>query len=384
MDSRHHSASSLKTLSQCEYKYKCAYVDKKPKIENSDEQFLPFGICVHHALEKLYLMHKERFNTEYRFTKEDYDYVYMEFMNKAAETKLNDIKLLEEGWGMLKSRMDGFDYSENVIAVEVGFKLSTEKGTDFLGYIDKAVEIDEDTLLILDYKTSRMAMTQNEADSDIQLSMYDLAASILWPKYKTIVLVLDYLRLKPVMSYRTPEQRKLFIDYLDSTNKYILGKAPEDVKPQLNSLCGWCAFKTMCPAFIKATTEMPESFELVMDVSVDELIEKWERLRNIYKASDGASRALKMHIEKLMRVNGGEDLLGSEHRIALSQNTRVSYDVGALKDFIPAEELLSLCNVSKTAVDKYMSNHSSKLSDAIKSAAQISYTSPSIRIYKNK
>lgn len=379
MKERTHSASSLKTLELCEYKYLRTYEEKHSKIEDQ-ENALPFGTTVHLALEKLYALHRTRQSSEYRFSKKDYDYIYEQFINKAAETKLMDVKLLDEGWSIIRGKMDSFDYSEKVLVTEFKFDLKTPAGTSFLGYIDKIIEIDENTVAVVDYKTSMMAETQEEADSDIQLSMYDLAVSMVMPKYKTIVLVLDYLRLQPVMSYRTKEQRRLFSDFLDSTNKYIKDKDKSKVVPSLNSLCGWCPFKSECPEFIKAITESPASIPAIDKLPTDELISKWKQYRGISKAVESATSVLKMKIEEMMKESD-DGIIGTSERLVSSQNTRLQYDIAGLRDIIPDSDLLKMCSISKNAVDKYVANHGD-LSFKIRAAASVAYNSPYFKVVR--
>jgi putative RecB family exonuclease len=379
MRSREQSASSLKTLELCELKYFRTYEEKYPKLVDPDHA-TSYGTSVHYALEKLYKdVYKNRSDIS-SFTNDEQLYVYERFMEKAAETKVNDIKLLEEGKTLLKTYMNRFDFREKCLDLEKKFKLDTPAGTMFGGYIDKVVELAPDTIAVVDYKTSRFAMTREEADSDIQLSMYDLAASILWPGYSKIILVLDYLRLTPVVSYRTPEQREVFRDFLDSTEKYIVAKKKEDIKPTLNSLCGWCAFKDVCPDFIKATRDVPEGVGPISVLSNDEIIGQWQSLKSVSKATESALRVLKLRMAEISRDSGGE-IVGTKNRMYSTQIARVNYDVEALRGIIPDDELLSMCSINKSSIDRYVAGHPDKEKE-IKKTSSVHYASSYFSVSK--
>jgi hypothetical protein len=66
------------------------------------------------------------------------------------------------------------------------------------GFIDLLVELDEDTLEVLDWKTGSWTLSYKDARQDPQVLIYYLAARHLFPQYKFVLVTLDYLRRKPV------------------------------------------------------------------------------------------------------------------------------------------------------------------------------------------
>jgi len=81
-------------------------------------------------------------------------------------------------------------------------KSTVEKGThEIRGTIDLITEVDKDTLEIVDWKTgSRKCWNSGElkeyeylADKDIQLRMYDLACSMIFPQYKHRLLTIHFI-----------------------------------------------------------------------------------------------------------------------------------------------------------------------------------------------
>ena len=133
----------------------------------------------------------------------------------AVKEGIEDKLIHAEGKSLVKKRLDSFDLGKILgLEIEFGFKggddVITREGVPLIGAIDKVVEIDDDTLLIVDYKTSRTAPTADQMKVDNQLSIYDLVASYKWPQYKRIILSLDLLRSEMLYTYRTPEEREEF------------------------------------------------------------------------------------------------------------------------------------------------------------------------------
>lgn len=384
MDTRKNSASSLKTLNQCTFKYFQRYGNHAVSLEGTENTHLPFGRAVHAGLEEIYRLHMERFGTEYTFSEDDRKHFYNVYVHEASEGGITNMALLKEGWDLLTAYLDSFDYSERAIAIEEKVDLTLDNGVRVFGYIDKVIELDDDTIAIVDYKTSRTALTQDEADIDIQLSLYDLVATILWPQYSNIIVVLDYVRLgETVMSYRSAEARSLFSDWLKEQDLKISKLDEKSARPNLNQFCGWCGYRQQCPAFRSAATCFDAESYMIGDDDTDEIISKWTSLKRIKSVVAAAERDLKMQLdERLSREETGE-LSGKSSRIYRSQSTRVSYDVVDIKGLLPPEDLYKVCTVNKRALDKYVADKPS-LAGPVKEKAHVSYTAASVRTASNK
>jgi ATP-dependent exoDNAse (exonuclease V) beta subunit len=90
-----------------------------------------------------------------------------------------------------------------VIGVEEEFTHIIGKdnwGEDIImhGYIDLIIEEDDDTIIVVDYKTGFKTKTTEELMKDIQPRMYSLAAKLKFPEYKFVLLTFDYFRGVPI------------------------------------------------------------------------------------------------------------------------------------------------------------------------------------------
>ena len=139
--------------------------------------------------------------------------------------------------------------------------ISTAEGVPLVGAIDKVEEIDEDTLLIVDYKTSKTAPTPDQLRTDVQLSIYDLVAQQLWPGYKRIILSLDLLKSDVVYTYRTADERAEFEKYLTVIHNEMVKFTKKDAKADLNIFCPWCDYKDYCDKYEKGCNQSGGAFE---------------------------------------------------------------------------------------------------------------------------
>lgn len=359
------SASSIKTYLQCLLKYKYRYIEKKPVEQNKDA--LVLGTAVHEALEEMYTI----VNNEDVSSAELYKRVYKKFMDTATAEGLGKLNLFQEGKDMVTRRLDRLSKEEKVVGLETRFHLETKNGTPFTGAIDKLVELDEKTVVVVDYKTSKTAFTQTEADVDIQMSMYDLAVHMMYPQYETIVVVFDYVRLEEeVISHRTDEQRNLFVEFLDSLYEQMKALPEDEMLAQLNEFCGWCGYKNFCPKFAEVINHPDLTVARPDSMTDDEFISEWERIKNIARAVDSRKRSLQTQVNRRMRA-GGKKISAEGKELYKVQTTRVSYNTRALFDVIPPEDLPNLVTPNAKSLERYAQNNP-HLKEQIEEAA--SYT----------
>jgi RecB family exonuclease len=376
MQKRPLSASSIKTFLQCVLKYYYRYEDKKPRGGRTAP--LAFGSAVHEALE---FMHGEVSKTGTSPDEAMYERTLNVFMESATKNNLDDLALFEEGRNMLISRLDNVDPEENVIGLELRFELETPNGTPFLGSIDKLIELDPETVVIIDYKTSRTALTQGEADTDIQLSMYDYAVSKLYPQYKTIISALDYLRLSDVVTHRTPEQRKMFESFLDAVYKNILEVEKDDVEANINTFCPWCDARTFCPKYKALVSEPDLVLAPLGELEDSDFVTAWDVTSSAKRIVDYRQRELKAVAAEKMKHS--KNIVSNGRELYRTQQSRMSYDPKTVFNIVGQDEYVRMSNVNKSAVDRFSRDnpeHSAELEDK----ASFSFMSPSFRIRNTK
>jgi putative RecB family exonuclease len=101
---------------------------------------------------------------------------------------------------------------------------------------------------IHDYKTSSTLMTQENADADLQLPLYQIAIMSRWPEAEKARLIWHFLLFnKQIESFRTKEQLKDLQETVVNKIKEI--DACQEFPPFKSALCDWCDFQEICPVW---------------------------------------------------------------------------------------------------------------------------------------
>lgn len=374
------SASRISMFLQCKYKYWCRYIDHKPRIFNP---VFALGLACHEALE----LAGNLWMKDGKLTKEDKNKIIEKYDEVAVREGMIDFAVHAEGKDLIKKRINNFDIGRKIIGLEIEFgsesgnKVITKDGVELIGAIDKAVEVDDDTLLIVDYKTSKTAPDVSQLKNDLQLSIYNIAAGVMWPQYKRIILSLDLLKHDILYTYRTDEEKEEFINYLKAIHKNMSELKKKDAKPSINMFCYWCDFKEDCDGYKEACKKHDYLFSIVADRTEAELFEEWNSVRDTKKILEGREKELSMVLIKKIKEGDSIEVNGKE--LYIRQNTRHTYDLKTIYDAVPPEDFPELVNVNKKAVDKYISNNPS-VKERIINGSTTNFTSPFLATKKVK
>jgi len=137
---------------------------------------------------------------------------------------------------------------------EIEFEAPDGETVMLNGLIDMVVELDEDTLEIIDYKTGRFKMSYNVAEKDLQLRLYYLAVKRKYPQYKNHMVTIMYVNegiktITPAFGDKTEDDLLVEIGELyseiseDSFPSRIRDTAYGD-KP--NHICKYMCSAKMC------------------------------------------------------------------------------------------------------------------------------------------
>jgi putative RecB family exonuclease len=127
-----------------------------------------------------------------------------------------------------------------------------DKAYSVQGYIDRLTWVpEEETYEIHDYKTGDSLPTQEEADQDRQLALYQLGIMQRWPDARNIKLVWHYLAAdKEIVSQRTASDLKT----LEREVVEVIHQIEQEAQigrwdVRVTRLCEWCEYKSICPAW---------------------------------------------------------------------------------------------------------------------------------------
>jgi putative RecB family exonuclease len=290
---RYLSVSRLRRFERCPLAFKLHYVDQ---LESEPMQALRFGTLLHAVLERLY-----QWALAEKHTGPIPDELALDvYSDEFIRSGLWGFALYDEGLRILRSylRDNPMVDHASVLAVEQDFELDVG-GFLVVGKIDRVDRVDADTVEVIDYKTNRAIYTREELDSDLQLTVYAMAARQLWPWAKEVRLGFYLLRhgLR-MMTERSEEQ-------LEAARGYIatLGHQTEnavDYPARLQANCAYCDHGQQCSTYQEALAGRVEVVKAAGD-DLDALAREREQVaslaRILYRRKEQLDGILKARLD---------------------------------------------------------------------------------------
>ena len=245
------SHSRIESFETCPKKYEFAYIQKIPRGADGIEAFL--GSRVHEALEWLY--------GEVRACHvPSVDALVENYLAGWAAAWIDDVRITRAGRTAEDYRAIGekavrayharyapFD-ADTTVGLEARITLHLDDAHDVCGYVDRIAKVTDGVWEIHDYKTSNSLPTQEKVDADRQLALYAIAVREMYPEARDVELVWHYVAFDTeVRSTRTPDQLEALRADVLSKIEHI--EAQTEFPARTSSLCDWCDYKALCPAW---------------------------------------------------------------------------------------------------------------------------------------
>lgn len=240
------SYSALNSFLTCPAKYKFSEIDK---IKTSKSKEAIFGMLIHSALR---IIHDTK-----RLIPPAEEEVLKFFSNswnkEIYESEAEEAVAFEQGVRILKEYYaKNYPTKFRVIDLESYFDAPIEDGKEIhqiTGIIDRIDKLKDDSMEIIDYKTSRSLPSQKSVDENLQLAVYHLGILKRWPMLaaRPIKLSLYFVKhgekLSTIKTNKDVEKTKeKILEIIDKIKK-------SDFAPVPNNLCDWCDFQARCPYF---------------------------------------------------------------------------------------------------------------------------------------
>ena len=369
------SATRISTFLRCKRKYWFQYEEHIPKLSNPS---FKLGLACHGSLE----LAGNIWLDKGRFDKEDLVKIFDLFDELSIKEGIEFMEVHREGRELVQSRLASFSLGNKIISLEKKFgfadgdypDFTTKYGVPLIGAMDKVVELDNESLIVVDYKTSKTSPTPEQLKEDLQLSLYDLVASMLWPQYDRIILCLDMLKSDPVYTYRTPQQREDFDKYLLKVYEIMVALKKEDALASLNVFCPWCDYKEYCEKYIEASTKSQYEFLPSSKLSNEQLISEYDTISDTLKILETRKRDIGMLIMEKIKMNG-ENLKGDSKQVYIRQSARSNYDVRVVQSLMEPAEFVNLVSLNKKAVDDYCARHP-QIKKKVEDSSTTNYSTP--------
>lgn len=322
-----YSHSKLGTFQQCKHKYKLQYVDKiKVDIPDTVETFM--GKLVHETLEKLYkdlkfhklntkkeltdfyeMLWKERWTENILMTKEEYTSENYKSMGK---------KFIEDYY----SHYRPFGQI-TIIGLETEDRLELENGNQYHIKIDRLSCDKEGNYYVCDYKTNNKLKAQGELDEDRQLAMYSLWVKKNFKDCKNVKLIWYFLAFdKEMISERNDEQLSQL--KLDTENLIKEVESCTIFPATISSLCDWCKFQPICPAW-KHKFEVKEKKKEFKDDDGVKIVDEFAKLKQSIKETEEKIEELKNDIIEFTKQKEIDTVFGTDKKCSVKEYEKVIF-----------------------------------------------------------
>lgn len=246
-----YSHSRLEAYENCPRKYRLKYLEKIDRETKGIETFV--GNVVHGTLEKCYKDAKlTKVNTMEELLSY-YDALWEKSWHSAVVITKKDFTeshYRQSGNKMIQAyyrRYAPFD-SDTTIGTEmnVNFPLDDSDRYKLRGKIDRLSRTADDIFEIHDYKTSASLPSQEHADKERQLALYQIGVQKQWPHINNFRLIWHYLAFDTeLVSCRSKEDLSQLAAETISTIDEI--QAAKDFPPKESGLCAYCEYPDLCP-----------------------------------------------------------------------------------------------------------------------------------------
>jgi len=361
------SASRLQMAQNCPLQYHLHYespTDDAVTLRWKDNhreslQYARLGNNIHNALEEW-----RRPNPKTGRVRRPVLSKLIEEYEKASEKNSVDFAVYQDGLDMLDRWFaDRGTAKVKVLHVEQRFGSHDSpyvmaNGTPVFGFIDLTIEHPDGTIELVDYKTQRAPITQDEADTNIQAGIYLSVARELWPD-RPLRFTFDLLRYGTVTTIWSDTRLANFTKWLRQQYDWIGGV--EEPKATIGKGCNWCAYTEICP---KAQDLIQNgSWDLVVgddptDENTDAMLTTLAKVKAAKGILDKKQKAIENHIKNdLFDWNSTEEQnsLDTDHwTVVWKEGTRSQYLPSEVQRLVPSAVFGQMASLSKSAVERVL------------------------------
>ncbi len=238
------SPSKITTYLACPVKYRWTYVDDRGKWYLRSKSYYSFGTTLHRVL--------ERFHNE---------------GDSGVSTQAEVLAAYEESWidagfSSAEEMAEAFGEGKQILTRHVQMQMDRPKlaKTLFLerqfrwdmgefaliGRVDRVDEYEDGTLEIVDYKSGRESVSQEEVASDIAMGCYQLLLKRKFPDRQVKATILALRSGESCSSSMTDAELNDFERDIHTLGMEILNEDYPDLIPVYKPLCGRCDFIPLC------------------------------------------------------------------------------------------------------------------------------------------
>jgi RecB family exonuclease len=244
------SPSRLLAWLDCPRRYRLQYLDRPSPRSRPQRAHTSFGVAVHNALRDWWDLPEAQ-----RTAAAGAELVRTSWIELGFRDTDQSRRWRSRAQEQVAAYLEGVDRARQPLGIERTVSLKTER-LALQGRVDRLDDRDGE-LVIVDYKTSRVPSTDDEARTSLPLALYAAAA---WKMFRRrcVRVELHHLPTGAVATHEhTGESLKRKIDEAESIARDAQ-KAEADYAEfgvdsglfpaRVTPLCQWCDFRAHCPA----------------------------------------------------------------------------------------------------------------------------------------
>ena len=322
------SYTQISLYQSCPLQYKLQYIDGlKPK----DKWYFSFGSTLHLCAQyffKVRVPPPPSLEELLQFYEQNWISEGYESAEEEAKYKTYGREILSKFWGIHSA-----DFRMPV-AVERIFYIDIE-GIKLRGYLDRVDKLESGGLSIVDYKSNQGLFTQDDLESNLQLTLYQLAAEQTWhlPVEK---LTLYHLRSNTPCSCAARDEARL-----EEARHLVLAVAENIAEKRFpaveNQYCP-CDFAEHCP-YYRQKIVPPEETDILRGMAVDEAVEHYVSLQGQIKELESQFEEIKQMITNFCQAEGLNRVYGREHAITYRLVDKTGFSEGEVRALLEPEGL---------------------------------------------
>ena len=374
--------SMVTSYVQCPKKFYAQYEDGL----NESSIFTKMGTAIHGALEDVMTIYK----TENKYPEQDKVEAILTkwWLDHGINDKDHFIKYKD----MLSDYVQRVQHDDiQIIGIEYEFETEID-GIPLTGTIDRIDRIDEETIIVIDYKSNMMPFSRADIDESIQFHQYAMALNT--PKIKKEVGGFKHIICRYEMLRHGYPQDRVFhdVDSNEDIKNYtewvtlLYKKIMEgtDREPSINQYCAFCSIRGNCEAYQAMIMEEVPHTNPEMDLN--EIVGAMERLALQRKSVEKEYKNVQSIIKAKISEHDGS--IGINDREYYASAKKVdSYNTQDIIRILTMQGLSgSFADVFKvnTAGLKQVVKENPHIADKIESVREDNYYSPQIMSRKLK
>lgn len=238
------SPSKITTYLACPVKYRWTYVDARGRFYLRAKSVYSFGTTLHRVLERFHDSNDAGVTT----TEQAVAALEEGWIEAGYSSHQEMQEALGEGKAIVEAYMEEVRLAPTTAkTLYVEKALTLDMGAwNLIGRVDRVDEHEDGTLEVVDYKTGRNEVTEDDVRHDLSMACYQLMLRAMHPDRPVIASIVALRSGQKATASLTDEEAAEFRHDLDFIGTEILNREYDMITPTKKGLCEHCDFIPLC------------------------------------------------------------------------------------------------------------------------------------------